>query len=194
MFVQVIEGKAKDPEALKQRMEVWEKELRPSASGYLGSTGGVGADGTFIMAARFESRAAAQANSERAEQSKWWEASSDHLENVKFYDCEDVDLWGAGGSDEAGFVQVIQAYATDKDKLRELGRQMDADGGPQRSDVIGGFIAWGSDDGFSQFIYFTSEAEAREGEKSGDGPPQEFRELTRDVRFIDLTDPWLTAP
>lgn len=194
MFVQVIEAKAKDASALKERMEVWERELRPSASGYLGSTGGVGTDGTFIMAARFESRDAAQANSGSPEQSSWWDETSKHLEDVKFYDCEDVDVWGGGGSDEAGFVQVIQAYANDKAKVKEMGRQMEEEGGTERPDVLGGFAAWGPDDGFSQFIYFTSEEEARKNEQAGEGPPEEWQNLLRDVRFIDLTDPWLTTP
>lgn len=194
MFVQVIEARAKDADALKKRMEAWESEIRPSASGYLGSTGGVGSDGTFIMAARFESRDAAQTNSDSSAQSSWWEETSQLLDDVKFYDCEDVDVWGGGGSDDAGFVQVIQGYANDKEKLREVGRDMDEADAPQRPDVIGGFVAWGPDDGFSQFVYFTSEAEAREGEKSGDGPPPEWQNLMRDVRYIDLQDPWLTTP
>ena len=194
MFVQVIEAKAKDPGALKQRMEAWQNEIRPSATGFLGSTGGVGTDGTFIMAARFESADAARSNSDSATQSSWWEETSNLLDEPKFYDCEDVDEWGGGGSDDAGFVQVIQGYATDKEKLREVGRDMDESDEPQRPDVIGGFVAWGPDDGFSQFVYFTSEAEAREGEKSGGGPPPEWQNLMRDVRFIDLTDPWLTSP
>lgn len=195
MFVQVIEGKAKDPAAVKERGEAWQTEVGPNAVGFLGSTGGVAEDGTFIVAARFESKEAAEKNSGLAEQSAWWEKMSANLEDVKFYDCEEVDVWGGGGSNDAGFVQVIQAFATDKEKLREVGRQMDMEsgGGPDRPDVIGGFVAWGPDDGFSQFIYFTSEAEAREGEKSSEGPPDEFQQLMRDVRFIDLKEPWLNG-
>ena len=193
MFVQVIEGKAKDPVAVKERGEAWQTEVGPNAVGFLGSTGGVAEDGTFIVAARFESKEAAQKNSDLAEQSAWWEKMSPNLEDVKFYDCEEVDVWGGGGSNDAGFVQVIQAYANDKEKLREFGRQMDSDDSmPDRPDVIGGFVAWGPDDGFSQFIYFTSEAEAREGEKKS-GPPPEFESLVRDVRFIDLKEPWFSG-
>ena len=194
MFVQVIEAKAKDPAAVKAQSEAWQSQVAPNAVGYLGSTAGVAEDGTFIVAARFESKEAAQKNSDLAEQGAWWEKMSSNLEDVKFYDCEEVDVWGDGGSNDAGFVQVIQGYADDKEKLREVGRQMDQDNEmPQRPDVIGGFVAWGPDDGFSQFIYFTSEAEAREGEKNSDGPPPEFQNLMRDVRFIDLKEPWLNG-
>ena len=43
----------------------------PGAEGYIGGTGGVTDGGRFIVIARFETEAAAQANSERAEQGAW---------------------------------------------------------------------------------------------------------------------------
>ena len=202
MFVQVIEGKAKDADALRERMQVWDREIKPGATGFLGSTGGVTEDGTFIAMARFESEDAARKNSDRPEQSEWWAETAKHLDgDATFYDCTDVDTWLDGGSDEAGFVQVIQAYANDKEKLRELGRQMDnEDMRKARPDVIGGVVAWGPDDGYSQFVYFKSEAEARENEQraaqeqeqqEGDDP---WAELVRDQRYLDIKDPWLTSP
>ncbi|MBW3595002.1 MAG: hypothetical protein KY391_05435, partial [Actinobacteria bacterium] len=168
MFVQVIEAKAKDAGAVRAQMEAWDRDVKPGAEGFLGSTAGVAEDGTFIAAARFESEEAARKNSDRPEQGQWWEQTAQHLDDPKFYDCRDVDEFMGGGSDDAGFVQVIQAYATDKEKLREVGQQME-DAGNDRPDVLGGFVAWGPDDGFSQFVYFTSEAEAREGEKNDEG-------------------------
>jgi len=195
MFVQVIEGKAKDAQALRSQMEAWERDLKPGVEGFLGSTAGVTDDGTFIAAARFESEEAARRSSERPEQGRWWEETAQHLDgDATFYDCRDVDLIMGGGSDQAGFVQVIQAYANDKAKLREMGQQMEAETN-QRPDFLGGFAAWGPDDGFSQFVYFTSEAEAREGEKNDEGiNDEQFAPLMRDVKFLDLKDPWLTAP
>lgn len=199
MFVQVIEAKATDPAALKQRMEAWEKEVKPGAIGFLGSTSGVSEDGIFIASARFESEEAARQNSDRPEQSQWWEETSQYLEDPKFYDCTDVDVSMGGGADDAGFVQVIQGYATDKARLRELMGTMDDSITDQRPDVIGGVVAWGPDDGFSDFVYFTSEADARAGEKkdaeAGDDPTgDEFQKLVRDLKFLDIKDPWLTSP
>jgi len=60
MFIQVIEGKTNDAEALHRRIEVWERDLKPGAIGYLGSTGGCTSTGDCILVARFESREAAQ--------------------------------------------------------------------------------------------------------------------------------------
>ena len=38
MFVQVIQGKAKDAAGVRKQMERWEQELKPGEVGYLGST------------------------------------------------------------------------------------------------------------------------------------------------------------
>lgn len=201
MFVQVIEGQTSDVGALRVQIEAWDRDVKPGAIGFLGSTGGVTEDGTFITAARFESEEAARANSDRAEQSEWWETTSKLFNGEPtFYDCTDVDEFNGGGSDEAGFVQVIQGYAKDKEKMKEMGKQMEADQSmqQQRPDVIGGFVAWGPKDGFSQFIYFTSEEEARKGEQAGaesdDESGQQWSDMVKDVKFLDLKDPWLTSP
>lgn len=52
MFVQVIQGRATDPQGLRSRWEAWDRELKPGSVGFLGSTAGIAEDGTFIMAAR----------------------------------------------------------------------------------------------------------------------------------------------
>ncbi len=68
MFVQVIQGRAKDPAGLRKQFQAWDNELRPRATGFLGSTAGVSDDGEFIALARFESEEAARANSDSPEQ------------------------------------------------------------------------------------------------------------------------------
>jgi hypothetical protein len=199
MFVQVIQGRVDDPEALRERLEAWRVDLMPEAAGFLGSTSGIADDGEFITAARFESADAARANSQSERQSAWWAETEKLLTDVSFYDCEDVDLINDGGSDEAGFVQVIQGYATDKEALRALGETMNDAVRRYRPDVLGGLVAWGPDNGFSQFIYFTSEQEARANE--GGEPPEDIREsmermmsLTKDMKYIDLRDPIMISP
>ncbi len=150
--------------------------------------------------ARFESEEAAGANGDRPEQTEWWNETAALFDGEpKFYDCRDVDVVMGGGSDDAGFVQVIQGYATDKPRLRESMQDMGEDARERRPDVIGAVVAWGPDDGFSDFVYFTSETAAREGERkdaeSGQSPTDsDWNEQVRDVRFLDLKDPWLTSP
>ena len=48
MFVQIIQGKVHDRELRQRQMERWLTDLRPGATGYLGHTGGITADGRSI--------------------------------------------------------------------------------------------------------------------------------------------------
>ncbi len=99
MFIQVIEGTTNDADALRRRFEMWETDLKPGATGYLGSTGGCTAQGDCIFVARFENRDAARANSERPEQGEWWAATEACFSGpVTFHDTEDVELMDRGRS------------------------------------------------------------------------------------------------
>jgi hypothetical protein len=201
MFVQVVQGKAKDAAGLKKQWERWDQEIKPGATGYLGSTGGVTADGEFITLARFESQDAAKANSDRPEQTKWWEETSQYLDDPMFHDCTEVELMKDGGSDQAGFVQVIQGKVTDVEKARALDREGQDQMNEMRPDVIGGVVAWHPENGrFTNAIYFTSEAEARAKEKESSDSP-EFQKFMSEwqaisdgePKFLDITEPWYSS-
>ena len=73
MFAQLIQGRTSDAEAVRTALDTWMQELQPGSIGWLGSTIGVADDGRFVAVARFESAEAAARNSERPEQSRWWE-------------------------------------------------------------------------------------------------------------------------
>ena len=201
MFVQVIQGRAKDAPGLRKQWERWDQEIKPGAAGYLGSTAGITADGEFIALVRFESEDAARANSESAEQSAWWEETSKYIDDAMFHDCRLVDLMGDGGSDDAGFVQVIQGKTTDIDRARELDRIAQNQMKDLRPDVIGGIVAWHPENGrFTNAIYFTSEAEARAKEKESANAP-EFEQFMKEMdaisdgtpKYLDLTEPWFLS-
>ncbi len=197
MFVQVIEGRVADREALHRQMDRWQAELRPGAAGFLGSTAGVADDGSAVCFARFESAAAAQANSSRPEQGQWWsEAEAAFDGDVTFSDSEDVDEFMGGGSDDAGFVQVMKGHGVSRDRMRAMDEQFEQHGTGLRPDLLGGLRVWTGPDRYVEVAYFTSEAEAREGEQRE--PPaeladamREFEELSRNMEFIDLKEPWL---
>jgi hypothetical protein len=201
MFVQVIQGKAKDPAGLRKQWEKWDQELKPATTGYLGSTAGVTPDGEFIALARFESEDAARANSGSAEQSAWWDETSRYLDNPMFHDCTLVDVMNGGGSDDAGFVQVIQGKVTDVDKARALDKASQSQMNEMRPDVIGGVVAWHPQNGrFTNAIYFTSEAEARAKEKESSSSPDfekfmsEWQALSDgEPKFLDITEPWYSS-
>src|SRR5687768_3293171 len=121
MFIQVIQGRTNDAGGLRRQIERWQKDLAPGAQGYLGTTAGVTDEGTVLCLARFESAEAARANSDRAEQSAWWNETEKYFDGpVTFRDCPEVDVTLAGGSDDAGFVQVMQGRSKDRDRLRAL--------------------------------------------------------------------------
>jgi hypothetical protein len=196
MFVQIIEGRVSDRDGLRRQMDRWETELRPGATGFLGSTSGVTDDGYGIAFARFESAAAAKANSDRPEQGQWWDETKKAYEgNVTFTDSEDVDTFLAGGSNDAGFVQVMKGTA-DRERIHVMDQSFEQHAPSFRPDVIGGFRVWSGTDRYTEVIYFTSEADARQGEKK-EPPPElagemsEFEDMMANVQFLDLRDPWL---
>lgn len=192
MFAQVLRGRASNKAAILLELDRWLEELSPGAEGWLGSTGGVTDDGRFIACFRFESQEAAQSNSDRSEQTLWWNRFSKYLDTPRFWDCTVVEVYKNGGSDRAGFVQVIMGRVLDPNRFREEARGM---AGPGRDDVIGSVAAW---DGsrFTEVVYFTSEQEARTGERS---PEQHVAlekvwPLTQDLDYFDLRSPWMASP
>ena len=201
MFAQVIQGRTSDPEGLRVALDRWHQELRPGSIGWLGSTIGITDDGTFIAVARFESAEAADRNAQRPEQGRWWDETSRLFDGeVSFRDSEDVTVDLQGDPDQAGFVQVMQGRGSDPERAKELMGQ-DADKWAEfRPDVIGS-VAIGHDEGaYTMVMYFTSEAEAREGERK-EPPPElqaqmeEMNKLTvGEPEFFDLKHPFLSSP
>lgn len=191
MFVQVLRGRVLDRRGLMGHLDTWLSDLRPGAEAWLGSTAGVTEDDRFIGSFRFESADAAQRNSDRPEQTRWWNQMSRYMDTPRFWDCTDVDEYKRGGSDEAGFVQVIQGRVLDREGFREMQRGLGDSG---RDDVIGGIVAW---DGsrFTEFAYFTSEAEARKGEQAEPhtGALEKVWPLTQDLEYFDLREPWFAS-
>jgi hypothetical protein len=201
MFVQVIQGQVSDAGRLKERLDTWMTDLAPGAAGWLGSTGGVTADGRAVLLARFESEEAAQANSDRPEQGAWW------AETAKVFDGEatfrnslNVDVDTPGDPSSAGFVQVMQGKSSDPERARQLMAEDDTDWSTFRPDILGTVSVGHADGEWTMAIYFTSEAEAREGERKE--PPPEMAAMMKEMdalsvgepTFLDLTDPWLSAP
>jgi hypothetical protein len=198
MFIQVITGKVNDVEGFRKQDERWQEELRPGATGFLGSTAGATEDGRFVVTARFESADAAKRNSERPEQGAWWADTERYLSDVEFHDCsKSMTLFG-GGSDDATFVQVMRGRITDRAKLDAIESrysEFEPVLGAARPDVIGETIAFYDDgDGYADIVYFTSEADARANEQKE--MPAEAQKLFEELmsaitvdEYLDLKDP-----
>ena len=196
MFVQIIEGRTSDAAGLMRMGERWEAELRPGATGFLGATIGVTADGRFINLARFESEDAARANSGRPEQGEWWTETEKHFDGeVSFTDTTDITEWLGGGSNQAGFVQVMKSTGVDRATIERFDQLM-LGFADTRPDVIGGYRAWTGPDTCVEVAYFTSEKDAREAEKAGmpddmQAMMDEFGDSMGATEYLDLSDPQL---
>lgn len=199
MFVQMVHGKTKDPAGMRKMMDRWVEELKPQAKGFLGSTSGITDDGEFVVVARFENEDLAMQNSDSPQQTEWWNEASQYIDGeAKFHNFTQTDTMRNGGSDDAGFVQVMEGQSDNMARMGEVGDEMEAKTpADYRPEYLGGTIAW-DDKSFVMVAYFTSEKEAREGEKLP--PPPEVAEssaemnsLMKDLKFYDLRDPQLIS-
>jgi len=195
MFVQIIEGRTSDAKALMEQADAWPRDVGPGAIGFLGVTSGVTTDGRTIAIVRFEDEASARANSERPEQAAWFE------EMAKLYDGEptfaessDTTVLAGGGSDDAGFVQVMKSTGVDRaqvEKMDEVFERFEH----LRPDLLGGLRIWTGPDSCVDVAYFTSEADARKGEQWE--LPDELKKVMAELQgpgsteYYDLTEPQL---
>jgi hypothetical protein len=196
VFIQVMQGRCTDADRLGERLDLWRDSVSGGADGWLGTTSGITGDGQFVGVVRFESREAASANSSRPEQDAWWQGTAAVLGgDVAFADYDDVVTMLDGGSDEAGFVQVMRGRVADPAAFRTfMAQPMDALH-EARPEIIGGTVAVDDDGGFTQTVYFTDEASARLGEKQ-EIPAEVQRQMEEGMgqmeveHFLDLHDPW----
>jgi hypothetical protein len=201
MFVQVIQGRVSDVAQVRAAFDRWMRDLAPDAPGWLGATAGVTEDGRFISAVRFESEEAARRNSDRPEQDQWWSGTSKlFTDEATFRDSRDVIPDVIGDPNQAGFIQIIQGRSSDPARARELMQQDSTDWAEFRPDIIGSLAVEHDGGAYTTVLYFTSEEEARVGERK-DPPPElkaqmdEMAELSvGEPEFFDLKQPWLYSP
>ena len=192
MFIQIIQGKCTRQDELRAMAQRWVDEIGSGASGWLGGTYGFTDDDMFIGVVRFENRETAMANSKRPEQGAWAEQMMALMDGpVEYHDCDDVTLMMEGGSDRAGFVQVIRGKVDDPDRLKA----MMADTTllhELRPDILGATLAIEPDGTFTETVAFTDEESARRGEQVQ--PPADVMAdldyAMKDATFYDLHHPW----
>jgi hypothetical protein len=195
VFIQMIQGSCTRQDDVRAMLDEWRRDLSPGASGWLGGTYGFTDDDQLVAVVRFESREAAMANSRRPEQAEWAERFTRLLDGPpEYHDCDDVMLLMDGGSDDAGFVQIVRGRVDDPSRLKT----MLADTTTlheMRPDILGATLAFEPDGTFIETVAFTSEEAARQGERT-EPPPELRRELDyamHDARFYDLHHPWFES-
>jgi hypothetical protein len=173
----------------------WQSEIGPTAQGWLGGTYGVTDDDMFVGVIRFESEELAMANSASEEQRAWWAEMEKLFDGpVEFHNCTDVTLMLDGGSDSAGFVQVIRGKVDDPDRLKAMMTETDTLH-EMRPDILGATLAIEDDGTFTETVAFTDEESARAGESKD--MPADLREslesAMHDVTYLDLHQPWFAS-
>ena len=198
MFIQITQGKCTRQDELRALADQWREEMAPTADGWLGGTYGFTDDDQFVGVIRFESREAAMRNSERPEQGEWAKKMTALLDGpVEYHDCDDVTLMLDGGSDDAGFVQIIRGKVEDPQKLKSL--MVDTDMLHElRPEIIGATLAIEADGTYTETVAFTDEQSARAGEgKEMPEMPAEVRETLetamQGATFYDLHHPWFAS-
>jgi len=199
VFIQIIQGKCTRPDELRSLLQTWHRDLSAGATGWLGATYGFADDDMFLGVVRFESREAAMANSERPEQGAWAKELLSVMDGpVEFHDCDDVTLMLDGGSNSAGFVQIIRGRVADPSGLKAL--MADADMLHEvRPEIIGATLGLEEDGTFTETVAFTDEAAARDGERRMyPEMPEDRRKVLESAMagasFWDIHEPWFDTP
>ena len=201
MFIQIIQGKCSRQDELRALTDRWLEEIAPGADGWLGGTYGFTDDGVCVAVVRFESRELAMANSARPEQSAWWAQMEPLFDGpVEFHDADRVTLMLDGGSDDAGFVQVIRGKVDDPAALESGIHEMESMLHEARPEIIGATVAIEDDGTFIETVSFTDEAAAREGEAKAMAPTgaladamRSFDQHAHDLQYLDLHHPWFAS-
>jgi hypothetical protein len=196
VFIQIIQGKCTRQDELRALADKWRDELASGADGWLGGTYGFTDDDMFVGVVRFESREKAMMNSARPEQGAWAEQMMALMDGeVTFHDCEDVTLLMGGGSDEAGFVQVIRGKVDDPGRLKAMMTSDPTSLHAMRPEILGATMAIEPDGTFTETVAFTNETSAREGEQIE--PPASVRAdleyAMKGATFYDLHHPWFNS-
>jgi hypothetical protein len=166
--------------------------------GWLGGTYGFTGDERFVGVVRFDSSTACRDSAAMADSAIWW-AGADALfdSGCEIHESEDVSMMLDGGSDNAGFVQVMHGKVGDADKFRHFMTDTEVTSmlHQTRPEIMGATLAMEPDGTFIETIAFTDEESARKGEQL-EMPAemqQNFESAMTDVEYIDLHHPWFAT-
>jgi hypothetical protein len=196
MFVQVVRGAVTDGDAALARLDHWLEHLAPTAPGWLGTTAGVTQDSELVAFVRFATAADARRSGDRVEQGQWWaESVLLFTGDVSFDNYDDVILFGDGGSDAAGTVEVLRGRVRHgnggPDLAARLAEQALHQAGGEG--LIGGLVGAHEDGTFTQASYFCRSALGR---RPAVDPESwlEGRAVASDARLLRLERLWFGSP
>ena len=166
--------------------------MAAGAAGFAGATGGVTADHRAVLVTRFESEHAARGHGAQA-------VVGALAEPPEVLETADVTLHGGQGWETARFVQLMRARVRDRRRFEAIEDEIAPQFMQFRPDALAAYRAWFPGGNVIAIDYFTSEEQARAGERKQmpDHLAHRFGEwmsLLDDVEWFDLTDPWIATP
>jgi len=197
VFIQMVQGPCSRQDEMRQLVDNWCGTMadRP---GWLGGTYGFTDDDRFLGIVRFDSSSACLESAATDDAATWWAAAAELFDGTcEIHESEDVSIMLEGGSDDAGFVQVMTGRVADADKYRHFmtDTEMTSMLHDARPEIIGAVLAMEPTGSFVETIAFTDEESARRGEQK-EMPAdmrEEFDAAMSDVEFIDLHKPWFAT-
>jgi len=197
VFIQMVQGRCSRQDEMRALVDDWCGSMahRP---GWLGGTYGFTDDDRFLGVVRFDSSSACLESAAAPDAAAWWAAADELFDgSCEIHESEDVSMMLEGGSDHAGFVQVMKGRVADADKFRHFmtDTEMTSMLHEARPEIIGGILAMETDGTFVETIAFTDEDAARKGEQTDmpAGMQADFDAAMTDVEFIDLHKPWFAT-
>lgn len=194
MYIQMVQGPCAQQDELHTLVDDWSRQMA-GRDGWLGGTFGFTDDDQFVGVIRFEDASAAREWCRDDEAGMWWAAAEMMFDAApEIHQSADVSMMLEGGSDDAGFVQVMRGRVGNLDALKRImsDHEMTSMLHEARPEIIGATLAIEDDGTFVETIAFTDEATAREGEKK-EMPPEmagDFESSMTDVSYLDLHKPW----
>ena len=197
MFIQMVQGRCSRQDEMRGLVDDWcgSMAARP---GWLGGTYGFTDDDRFVGVVRFDSSSACLEAAGMPDAATWWAGAEALFDGgCEIHESEDVSMMLDGGSDNAGFVQVMRGRVGDADKFRHFmtDAEMTSMLHSARPEIIGATLAMETDGSFVETIAFTSEDAARKGEQT-EMPADmaaEFQSAMSDVEYLDLHHPWFAT-
>jgi hypothetical protein len=197
VFIQMVQGSCSRQDEMRGLVDDWCATMadRP---GWLGGTYGFTDDDRFLGIVRFDSSAACRESAATPEAAMMWAGAEALFDGTcEIHESEDVSMMLDGGSDDAGFVQVMRGRIADADRFRHLATdtEMTSMLHEARPEIIGATVAVEPDGTFIETIAFTDEESARRGEQL-DMPDDVRADLDAsmaDVQFLDLHRPWFAS-
>jgi hypothetical protein len=200
VFIRIMRGRVADGAGTSFELTRWRQELSAGPPGWQRLTAGVTDDGHAVAVFRYDSEAAARRGGEGPQHGAWRASVERRLAGpAVWYDCPVVNVMKSGDEADAGFVQVMQGRLVDPVRLAAMRAEVERTLRERAPHVLGVSVAEHADGvGFTEVTYFTSEREARAGDRQ---MPVEMavqlgtvRSYMEGLEFLELRRPLLAAP